>query len=66
MSMIRVTPTCTLCLREKNVRIRFKWSALTDDGPWAVVAAEGLESFWALRKGEGCLGGIPDTAAIMR
>jgi hypothetical protein len=29
------------------------------------VVAEGLESFWTLRKGEGCLGGTgPDTAAI--
>ena len=51
--------------REKNVRIRFEQSALTDDGPWAVVVAEGLDSFWTLRKGEGCLGGMgPDTAAI--
>jgi hypothetical protein len=32
---------------------------------WAVVAAEGLDIFWALRKGEGCLGGMgPVTAAI--
>jgi len=32
---------------------------------WAVVAAEGLDIFWAFRKGEGCLGGTgPDTAAI--
>jgi hypothetical protein len=32
---------------------------------WAVVAAEGLDIFWALRKGEGCLGWMgPDTAAI--
>jgi len=35
-------------------------------GPWAVVVAEGLEIFWAFRKGEGCLGVTgPDTAAIM-
>jgi hypothetical protein len=32
---------------------------------WAVVVAEGLDIFWALRKGEGCLGCMgPDTAAI--
>jgi len=32
---------------------------------WAVAVAEGLEIFWALRKGEGCLGGRgPVTAAI--
>jgi hypothetical protein len=32
---------------------------------WAVVVAEGLDIFWALRKGEGCLGGTgPVTAAI--
>ena len=32
---------------------------------WAVVVAEGLEIFWTLRKGEGCLGGMgPVTAAI--
>ena len=37
----------------------------TEVGPWAVVVAEGLEIFWAFRKGEGCLGGTrPDTAAI--
>ena len=29
------------------------------------MVAEGLESFWTLRKGEGCLGGTgPDTAAM--
>jgi hypothetical protein len=29
----------------------------------AVVVAEGLDIFWALRKGEGCLGWMgPDTA----
>ena len=40
---------------------------LTDEGMWAVVAAEGLEIFWTLRKGEGCLGGMgPVTAAIER
>jgi hypothetical protein len=32
---------------------------------WAVFVAEGLDIFWALRKGEGCLGGMePVTAAI--
>ena len=32
---------------------------------WAVLVAEGLDIFWALRKGEGCLGGTgPVTAAI--
>ena len=30
---------------------------------WAVVVAEGLDIFWALQKGEGCLGWMgPDTA----
>jgi hypothetical protein len=32
---------------------------------WAAVVVEGLDNFWALRKGEGCLGWMgPVTAAI--
>jgi len=51
--------------REKVLGLKFG-KALTDVGPWAVVVAEGLEIFWAFRKGEGCLAGTrPDTAAII-
>jgi hypothetical protein len=65
MSMIRVAPTCTLNFSRREKMSENKVHLLTDEGPWAVVVAEGLESFWTLRKGEGCLGGTgPDTAAI--
>ena len=46
-------------------QLKVSQGALTEVGPWAVVVAEGLEIFWAFRKGEGCLGGTrPDRAAI--
>jgi len=66
VSMKRVASTRALQQpREKVLGLKFG-KALTDVGPWAVVVAEGLEIFWAFRKGEGCLAGTrPDTAAII-
>lgn len=63
--MIRVAPS-TLNLRGVRKREdKVREALLTDEGMWAVAVAEGLEIFWALRKGEGCLGWMgPVTAAI--
>jgi hypothetical protein len=44
--------------------IKFE-KALIDEGMWAVVVAEGLDIFWALRKGEGCLGRWPVNSVVI-
>jgi hypothetical protein len=63
--MIRVAHSTLNLGGVRKCQDKVREALLTDEGMWAVVVAEGLEIFWALRKGEGCLGGMgPVTAAI--
>jgi len=64
MGRFHLHPTAVTRVQE-SFALGFK-RGLTEVGPWAVVIVEGLEIFWAFRKGKGCLGVTgPDTAAIM-